>query len=269
MLQPQARKLNHPNGLAFDTSDNLYIADGSNNAIRKVTPGGIISTIAGTGVSGYSGDSGPATSAQLHGPSGIAVDPNGNVVFGDWVNHVVRMVTPGGIISTIAGNGTSGYSGDSGPATSAQFQSPSGVAYDGVGNLYVTDFGQHVVRKVTPGGTITTAVGLAGGGYSGDGGAATGARLNSPDGITFDTAGNMYISDYGNGVVRMVTSGGTITTVVGDGNYGTPATADQLRPHASAALLVLPSTVSATSTSATRTTTSSVRSHCSVLHSVK
>ena len=128
-----------PSGVAVDTAGNLFIADPSNNRVRKVTPGGVISTVAGNGTAGFSGDGGPATSAQLNYPTGVAVDAAGNLFIADEANNRVRKVTPGGVISTVAGNGTQGYSGDGGPATSAQLYYPYGVAVDAAGNLFIAD----------------------------------------------------------------------------------------------------------------------------------
>ena len=206
-------------GVAVDASGNLYIADRINDVVRKITPGGAITTIAGSGPCPdpelnicYSGDGGPATSAQLLAPWDIALDGAGNVYIADTGNNVIRKVTPGGMISTIAGKyafvsrtgPVGGYSGDGGPANSAQLNSPYSVAVDVVGNLYIADTGNNVIRKVTPGGTITTIVGNHSQGYSGDGGPAINAQLAAPTGVAIDNAGNLYIGDTGNNVVRKI-----------------------------------------------------------------
>ena len=128
--------------MALDASGNLYIADLDNNRIRKVSPSGIITTVAGNGTEGYSGDNGPATSAELYAPYGVALDASGNLYIADEVNNRIRKVSPSGIITTVAGNGTEGYSGDNGPATSAELDGPIGVALDASGNLYIADCGQ-------------------------------------------------------------------------------------------------------------------------------
>ncbi len=194
----------------------LYIADTTNNRIRKVS-GGIISTVAGTGTAGYSGDGGQATSAQLNNPIGVAVDGEGNLYIADLVNARVRKVS-GGVITTVAGTGTAGYSGDGGQATSAQLNTPYGVAVDGQGNVYISDLNNQRIRKVS-GGIITTVAGTGTAGFSGDGGQATSAQLNNPVGVAVDAQGNLYIADIVNQRIRKV-SGGVITTVAGTGTAG-------------------------------------------------
>ncbi len=170
-------ELSLPNGVAVDGAGNLYIADTNNSRIRKVTPDGTITTVAGNGTPGYNGDNIAATSAELYWPSGVAVDGAGTLYIADTINSRIRKVTPAGIITTVAGNGTSDYSGDSGAATSAELNWPVGVAVDGAGNLYIADTMNNRIRKVTPGGIITTVAGTGINGYSGDGGAATSAEL--------------------------------------------------------------------------------------------
>jgi sugar lactone lactonase YvrE len=220
-------RLNAPIAIVMDGQGNLYIADFNNARVRKVNPAGTITTFAGTGISGFSGDGGPAISARLYAPHGVAVDGQGNVYIADSYNHRVRKVNPSGTITTVAGTGKQGFSGDGGPATSATMTYPLGVGADAQGNVYVLD--NNRVRKVS-GGTITT---FAGGGSSlGDGGRATSATLSSPYGVAVDGQGNVYIADYGNHRVRKV-SGGTITTFAGTGaggysGDGGPATAAKL-----------------------------------------
>jgi uncharacterized protein (TIGR03437 family) len=202
--------LDSPAAVAVDQAGNIYIADQLTNRVRKVS-GGAITTIAGNGNIGFSGDGGPAINASLKGPTGVAVDPAGNVYIADLGNSRVRKVS-GGIITTFAGGG--GSSTDGGPATSASM-SPISVALDATGNLYIADYYNSRVRKVS-GGIITTVAGTGTGGFSGDGGPATSALLQLPQGLALDSAGNLYIADRLNNRVRKV-SGGTITTVAGGG----------------------------------------------------
>jgi hypothetical protein len=206
--------------VAVDSYGDLYIADSGNNRIRKVTAStGYITTIAGTGTAGFSGDGGPATSANLHGPTGIALDSSDNIYFTDFGNQRVRkIVASTGNIATIAGNGTQGYSGDGGAATSAELDNPYGVAIDSSGNVYVADSSNNRIRKISSG-TISTVAGNGTWGYSGDGGSATSAELRWPEGITFDASGNLYIADTDNARIRKVSSG-IITTVAGGGVSG-------------------------------------------------
>ena len=226
----------YPVRVAVDAAGNLYITDSANNRVRKVTPGGTITTVAGTRQRGLSGDGGPATSAMLNYPSDAAVDAVGNLYIAE--DSRIRKVTPSGTITTVAGAGEGGYSGDGGRATSAQLAGPKGLAVDAAGNLYIADSGSNRIRKVTPSGTITTVAGNgeAGrwqAGFSGDGGPATSAMLDHPNGVAVDAAGNLYIA--GGGRVRRVTPGGTITTVAGNGRPalgmgadGGPATSTSL-----------------------------------------
>ena len=207
-------------GVAVDASGNLFIADYGNNKIRKVTPQGTITTVAGNGGLGFSGDGGSATSALLNSPSGVAVDLSGNLFIADFGNNRIRKVTPQGTITAVAGNGGVGFSGDGGPATSAQLNYPSGVAVDASGTLFVADTGNSRIRRVTPQGTITTIAGNGGMGFSGDGGPATSAQLNGPTGIAVDLSGDLFIADAGNSRIREVTPQGTITTIAGNGTYG-------------------------------------------------
>jgi sugar lactone lactonase YvrE len=213
-------QLNGPNGVAVDTAGNLFIGDLGNNCVRKVTTGGAISTVAANGTDGFSGDCSPATSTQLNEPSGVAVDSAGNLFIADYNNNCIGEVTPAGVVSTVAGNGTAGFSGDGGPATSAQLDEPFGVAVDTAGNLFIADLGNERVRKVTPGGVVSTAAGNGTQGFSGDGGPATAAQLNFPQDAAVDTAGNLFIADLGNNRVRKVTPGGVISTVAGGGTSG-------------------------------------------------
>jgi hypothetical protein len=205
-------------GLAFDKSGDLYIADSENDCIRMVTPAGIVSTVAGIGGNfGYSGDNGLAIDAKLNVPGGVAIDAAGDIYIADTNNYRVRKVTPGGIISLVAGNGTPGYSGDGGLATAAELNNPTTVAIDGNGNLFIADSENNRIRKVTPAGIISTYAGNGVKAYGGDNGPATSAALNLPYGVAVDASGNVYIADSLNNRVRQVTPAGIITTIVGDG----------------------------------------------------
>ncbi len=215
-------ELNGPHGIAVDGAGNLYVADTYNQVIREVTVAGVISTVAGNGSYGYSGDAGAATSASLKLPFGVAVDAAGDLYIADTYNSVIREVTAAnGFINTVAGTGTFGYSGDNSVATSAELNAPFGVTVDGAGNLYIADGQNSVIREVTAAtGVINTVAGNGSAGYSGDSGPATGASLYLPFGIAVDGAGNLYIADTENSVIRMVTATGLIGTVVGGGSAG-------------------------------------------------
>lgn len=216
-----AAALNFPQGLVMDNAGNLLISDGGNRVIRKVNPSGIISTIAGTpGTYGYSGDGGLATAAQMGFPSGLCVDATGAIYVADAGKHVIRRISASGIISTVAGTGVAGYSGNGGPATSAQLSAPTDVSVDASGNLYIADRDNHCIRKISTSGIISTVAGLGGSlnyGFTGDGGPATSAKLNKPNSVSADASGNLYISDYTNNRIRKVNSSGTISTFAGNG----------------------------------------------------
>lgn len=205
----------NPKGVAVDSAGNLYIADFNNARIRKVS-GGTITTIAGNGIAGFSGDGGKATAAEICTPEGIWLDAAGNVYIADEDGYA-RKVNPGDIISTLAGIGGAGFSGDNGKATQAGLFYPSGVALDNSGNLFIADTFNYRVRKVSPNGIITTYAGNGTEGYSGDGGQAINAELDFPSAIAVDSSGNLYIADYNNSRIRKVTPAGIITTVAGGG----------------------------------------------------
>ena len=283
-------QLNNPRDVAVDAAGNIYIADSNNNRIRKVTPAGVISTVAGTGIEGFSGDGAAATSAQINNPFAVAADAAGNLYVADTNNHRIRKVDTAGVITTYAGT-TQGFSGDGGPATSAQINSPTdltfdgagnlyisdtnnlrirrvdagtgnistvagggsspgdnvpatsaqigttgNVAFDGAGNLYIGDLWNHRIRKVDTAGVITTFAGTGIAGFSGDGGPAASAQLDSPGGLALDNAGNLYVSDPGNERIRRVDAAtGNISTVAGGGSSlgdGGPALSAQLNSAA-------------------------------------
>jgi hypothetical protein len=211
--------LNTPADVKLDGAGNFYIADSANHAIRMVNAAtGIIYTIAGVGgQSGYSGDGGQATLAHLAYPSGIAFDGDHALYISDTGNNVLRKVDLStGIITTVAGTGVAGYSGDGGAATQGQLNYPWGITVAGDGSLYIADLSNNRVRKVSTAGVLTTAAGNGARGYSGDGGAATAAQLNVPAGVLVDVAGNLYVADSGNQLVRKVSATtGVISTIAG------------------------------------------------------
>ncbi len=212
--------LAHPGPLAADESDNLYMADLSNHRIRRIDAEGVITTIAGTGESGFSGDGGPATEAQVASPNGLAADGSGNLYVADSGNHRIRRIDPEGVITTIAGTGERGFGGDAGPATAAQFNSPRQLTLDGSGNLYVADYTNRRIRRIDSEGIITTIAGTGERGFSGDGGPATEAQFSSADGLAVDGSGNLYAADGGNNRIRRIDSEGVITTIAGTGGRG-------------------------------------------------
>jgi uncharacterized protein (TIGR03437 family) len=231
--QATQAEINDVVGLATDAAGNVYMADQNNNRIRKVDTNGIITTFAGTGTAGFSGDGGPASQAELNGPTGVCISPAGIIYVNDLNNYRIRAISTSGTITTVAGNGNRASSGDGGPATSAEMVIPIRCAADGKGNLFIADQGAATVRKVDSGGTITTYAGTGVQGFSGDGGPATAAELNNPTWVTADGSGNLYVSDQFNQRVRVINSSGTITTVAGNGNAGFagdggPATAASL-----------------------------------------
>jgi len=219
-----AAKLYFPTGVGVDGAGNVYVTDYYNHRVRKITAAtGVITTVAGTGVAGFLGEGGPATAARLYYPVGIAVDGAGNLYIADGNNHRIRKVTAAtGVITTVAGSGTAGSLGDGGVATAAQLYTPSAVAVDAAGNLYIADANNHKIRKVTAAtGIISTLAGTGTAGYLGDGAPATMANLSSPQGVAVDGAGNVFIADVNNQRVRKVTAAtGNITTIAGNGLQG-------------------------------------------------
>ncbi len=225
--------LSNPSSLTLDAAGNLYFSDSGNNVVRRIDAfTATISTVAGSAtLHGYSGDNLPATQAALNGPNGLALDAAGNLYIADSANNVVRLVTAAtGIISTIAGNGAPGFSGDSGPALSASLNNPWSIAFGPSGELYIADQNNQRIRKVSASGIISTFAGIGSTGFTGDLGPANQAQLNVPSSVVVDVAGNVYIADSGNNRVRKVgAQTGTIITIAGNGgqsfggDYG-PAT---------------------------------------------
>ena len=218
-------KLNNPTGVCTDAAGNLFIADENNNRVRQISSSGIISTFAGNGTTSGStnGDGGQAINALLGSPHGVFTDTSGNLFIAEYSNNRIRKVSKYGIITTVAGNGSFGFSGDSSLATAAKIKGPYGVFVDAYGNLFIADWLNKRVRKVDTKGIITTVAGKGGNTYSGDGGKAIDAGLD-PVAVCTDPAGNLYIADWINSRVRKVDTNGVITTVAGGGaltaNYG-------------------------------------------------
>ncbi len=207
-------------GVAVDTTGNLFIADPGNNRIREVNTNGIITTVAGNGNYGYSGDGGNPTNAELSEPQGMAGVYQGDIYIADWGNHCIRAFAPG-FITTVVGTGTNGYSGDGGYAVYARLEFPNAVAVDTNGNLFIADSPTFRIRKVNATNSIiTTVAGNGTNGYSGDGGAATNAKLSYAACVAVDRIGRLFIADSENFRIRMVNTNGTITTVAGNGTNG-------------------------------------------------
>ena len=210
-------QLRVPAGLTFDADGNLYIADRDNHRVRKVDKKGIITTVAGNGTAGFSGDGGPATQASLNLPSGVVVDKKGNLYIADRSNDRVRMVNTKGIIQTIAGNGHEGYHGDNMPALKATLDKPFGLALDKDNNLYIADRGNNRIRKVDRSGMISTVAGDGGYYFIGDNGPAYRASIAGPTDVAVDGKGNIYIADRNNNRIRVVNKLGMIRTLMGTG----------------------------------------------------
>lgn len=230
-----AARIYWPGGVCKDATGNLYITDAYSNVVRKVDAAtGNISSIAGTGTDGYSGDGGPATNANLSGPMGICADAAGNIFFTEDGNGTVRKINAAsGTITTIAGTGTNGFSGDGGAATTAQLDHPDGIVVSSTGELFVADVRSRRIRKIGSSGVISTVAGNGSAGYTGDGGAATAATLFNPSDVSVDNMGNLYIADLSNNVIRRVNTMGIISTYAGTGTGaysgdGGPATDAQL-----------------------------------------
>ncbi|MGD9959917.1 hypothetical protein [Nocardioides sp.] len=216
--QSVAVGINTPWGLAIDSQDRVYFADSALHSVRRINLNGTVTTIAGTGTSGNTGDGGQATAARLNTPVRLAFDAAGNLYIADSGNNKIRKVTTAtGVITTVAGTGTAGNTGDGGQATAARLRTPYDVAFGPDGSMFIADRANHKIRKVAPNGVITTFAGTGTAGYNGDDIAATAARLNSPYGVDVDASGNVFIADYDNERVRRVDTNGVITTFAGTG----------------------------------------------------
>ena len=226
--------LRYPNGLVVGPDGSVYIADSANHRIRRVTPDNLITTVAGNGVAGYSGDGSLATAAQLNYPIDVAFGPDGSLYIADSGNYRIRKVTPVGIITTVAGVGPGGFRADGKPATEVYLDSPYGIAVGLDSSLYIAEFYGNRVRRVGPEGIMTTVAGTGASGFTGDGGLATATHLNNPLGLAVGRDGSLYIADKSNQRIRRVGIDGIITTVAGNGSSGHggdggPASQAQLR----------------------------------------
>jgi sugar lactone lactonase YvrE len=206
-------RFNNPSGVAVDSSGNVYVADTYNNIIRKVTPSGVVCTLAGFALNSGSTD-GLTSNARFNFPSGIAVDGSGNVYVADQNNNTLRKLTPGGLVTTLAGLAGSSPGSSDGTGSAARFNSPNGLAVDASGNIYVADTDNHTVRKVTPAGVVTTLAGQVGNFGSSDG-SGSAAQFSFPYGVTVDGSGNVFVADQYNFTIRKVTSAGVVTTLAG------------------------------------------------------
>jgi sugar lactone lactonase YvrE len=206
-----AATFNEPVGVALDSSGNLYVADYNNNEIRKIAAGGVVTTYAGTGTAG--GANGSATTATFTNPTGVAVDSAGDVYVADENNNEIRMITPGGQVSLVAGSPTGAAGNTDGSGTAARFNGPEGIAIDSSGNIWVTDSANNEIRKVTPGGVVTTWAGTGAAGHAnGTGNVAT---FNMPTGIAADSSGNLYVTDHDNNEIRKIDSSDNVTLFAG------------------------------------------------------
>jgi sugar lactone lactonase YvrE len=224
-----------PTGIAIDGSGNVYVGDQENHLIRKITPTGAVSTFAGSGSVGFS--NGIGTAASFSNPAGVAVDASCNVYVADVYNNSIRMITPAGVVSTLAGSGAYGFA--NGAGTAASFNHPTGVAVDVLGDVYVADKGNHLIRKITPAGVVSTLAGSGTNGYSN--GTSTTASFNNPTGLAVDGSGNVYVADEYNNRIRKITSSGVVSTFAGSGNPLDPS--GKLLPGSGPASFYAPSAV--------------------------
>lgn len=201
-----------PYGITSDAAGNLYVGEYSNQAVRKISPAAVVTTLAGNGIAGN--QNGTGTAATFNQPVGLAVDASGNVFIADYINHLIRKITPAGVVTTFAGSGIAALT--DGTGTAAAFNGPIALAFDAGGNLIVADYLNHAVRKITPAGAVTTIAGNGTAGYADATGAA--ARFNRPAGLAVDASNNIFICDAQNNRIRKITSAGVVTTLAGSGN---------------------------------------------------
>jgi hypothetical protein len=209
-----------PSAVCTGQQGDIYFADASNNVVRKIATSGIVTTVAGNGSSGFSGDGGPATNAQFNLCQNVILDDTGNIYISDLYNNRVRKVSVAGIVTTIAGTGTAGYNGDGGQATAARIAGPQGMAFDKYGNFYFAESGSVGIRKIAPSGIITTVAGHGASGYAGDGGQATAAIFHNILGIWIDSNDVIYLADKENYRIRKIMPDGIVTTYAGTGHTG-------------------------------------------------
>ena len=212
--------LNYPTGIAADVAGNIYFSDSENHRVRRIRRDGVVETFAGDPDASELGRAWPARSARLFFPQGLAFDSAGNLYIADSAHHRIRRVTPGGVITTVAGTGEAGYSGDGGAAMLARLRNPEGVFAGASGELWIADSQNHVVRRIGAGGTIATIAGIGRAGFGGDEGPATAALLNKPKGLTVDASGALWIADTDNHRLRRVNTSGTIVTAAGGARGG-------------------------------------------------
>jgi serine/threonine-protein kinase len=203
-----------PTGVAADASGNIYVADFRNNLIRKISPGGVVTIFAGSGVQGSA--NGTGVYASFYQPTSVAADASGNIYVADDGNHLIREISPAGVVTTLAGSGVQGSANGTGIA--ASFSYPQGVAVDASGNVYVADYGNNMVREITQAGVVTTLAGSSTPGSTN--GISTVALFNEPTGVAVDAHGNVYVADYGNDLIREITPAGVVTTLAGSGTPG-------------------------------------------------
>lgn len=209
-----------PSDIKPDRAGGWFIADAGNHRVRRISASGVITTVAGTGIAGFSGDDGPAIQARLSNPQSIAADSEGNLYIADTDNHRIRRVGTNGVITTVAGAGIAGFNGDLRPALEAQLNRPASIAFDSIGWLLISDTGNHRICRLLPSGVLVSIAGSSAAGYTGDGGPASAARLNLPRGLATDSQDNLYVADSANHCVRRITLNGIITTYAGNGRMG-------------------------------------------------